>query len=616
MPLPTSADENKPPPPPELAARPQMPGKAEWASLGVLAVMVVYFLANSWRKWPDPIVDFGQQCYSVWRLSQGAALSHDFIWSYGPVSIFFNATLFRLFGPGIMVLVAVNLIVYGLILALAYVGLRRAWGWPGACAALAVFISVFSFLHLLAVGNYNYATPYSAESTQGMLLILVTAFVVARWYREPSRKLALALGLCGGLAAVMKPEFMLATGVLGMAALGLRFWQGKRVTVAEMLLLAAGVVLPTVVFMLWFARKENWSAAFIDANQAWWVVVVQHIQSESGQQMNFSGFDHPWSNVWVEVKAAAGGVVVLAAIWAAGWLGNRPWSALMRAGTALAALALVYAVWVHAGWFTVGRCLPGLVAILFIVMLCRLRHEMRTAGHAQERTVMGFVLVLLAGVMLARMPLFARVFHLGFFQAALAAMVVAAAMVGELPRLVGAGVAGRVVTVFGCALALGLFCVPFALKSREIRADQTEPVGWGRDRFYSTTRTIDGTGALVNWAAEWLRPAPPETTVLVLPEGTMINYLSRHKTLEPGWMRGGNEEQLLQQMRERPPDFVVLISRDLSEFGVSRFGTPGNFGYEIVKWLAENYVAADRLGGDPLKEHGPPGAIILRRKGK
>ena len=64
--------------------------KTEALGIGVLGLMVVYFLAISWRKWPDPLVDFGQQCYCVWRVSQGASLYHDFLWSYGPFSIFFR----------------------------------------------------------------------------------------------------------------------------------------------------------------------------------------------------------------------------------------------------------------------------------------------------------------------------------------------------------------------------------------------------------------------------------------------------------------------------------------------------------------------------------------------
>jgi hypothetical protein len=150
--------------------------------------------------------------------------------------------------------------------------------------------------------------------------------------------------------------------------------------------------------------------------------------------------------------------------------------------------------------------------------------------------------------------------------------------------------------------------------SHNIRADQTEPVGAGRDQFYSTSRTIDGTGALVNWASEQLSHSPTNATVIVLPEGTMINYLSRRQTVEPGWMRGDHEIELLRQMRLKPPDAVVLISRNLSEFGMGRFGTPGNFGHDIWTWVSDNYVIAARLGGDPLVADGPPGAIILRRK--
>ncbi len=614
MQLPNSAEPTPQAATEQSNSRLQPQWKAEALGIGGLAVMVVYFLAISWRKWPDPIVDFGQQCYSIWRLSQGAAVYHDFSWHDGPPSSYVNAALVRCIGPGIMVLVTANLIIYGLILSLAYIAMRRAWGWMGACAGAAVFISVFSFSHLLGVGNYNYATPYAAESTHGMLLILVAAFMVANWYREPARGLAFLLGLCGGLAAVMKPEFMLAIGVLGMAACGLRWWHRQRVTMAEFALLLAGAALPTLAFTLWFARKEAWGQAFIDASQAWWLVVVEHVQSQSGQQANYSGFDNPGMNAWVEVKATAGAVLVMALIWAAGWLVNRPWSLVMRAVTALAALALIWMEWKYAGWLTVGRCLPGLVMMLFVLLLLRLRREMRNDGKAKRETVMGLVLVLLAGAMLARMPLFARVFHLGFFQAALAAMVVTAAMVSELPRWVGAGVAGRAVTLLGCGLALGLFCVPFALKSRWIRGDQTEPVGWGRDRFYSTTRTIDGTGALVNWAAERLKGTPADSTVMVLPEGTMINYLARRRSMEPGWLRKGNEETLLHQMRERPPEFVVLISRDLSEFGISKFGTPGNFGYEIVQWLRDNYLVIGKLGAEPLAVDGPPGAVILKRK--
>lgn len=588
--------------------------RVEGLGIGALGLLVVYFLGISWRKWPDPIVDFGQQCYAIWRLSQGAALYHDLVWNYGPLSIFFNAGLFRCFGPGIMVLAAANLVIYGLILSLAYLAFRRAWGWRGAFAALAVFISVFSFSHLLAVGNYNFATPYAAESTHGMLLILATAFVVLRWYRRPARGAAFGLGLCGGLAAVMKPEFMLATGVLGITAVILRWVHRQRVSLAEVGLMLAGLALPTLAFTCWFARGESVKAAFIDASQAWWLVLVEQVQRGSAQQQNFSGLDHPWGNALAQMRATLCAVAVVGAIWAAGWLINRPWSMLMRVVTVLAAVTVVWWVRLDRGWFVVGRSFPGLIIIILIVIGWRLRREVRATGQAEQGTVMALVLALLAGVMLARMPLFARIYHLGFFQAALAGMVAAAVLVAEVPRWTGAGRWGRGVTMWGCGLLLAAGCVSIAAMSHEIRAEQTEPVGQGVDRFYAVTRNMDATGALVNWAAEKMQSAPPQATLLVLPEGVMINYLSRHRSLEPGWLRGVEEKEFLEQLRKTPPDYVVLITRDLSEFGVARFGAPGNVGFEVVKWVANNYSIESALGGDPLAPKAQPGAWFLQRK--
>jgi hypothetical protein len=165
-------------------------------------------------------------------------------------------------------------------------------------------------------------------------------------------------------------------------------------------------------------------------------------------------------------------------------------------------------------------------------------------------------------------------------------------------------------------LVLTVGCAAIAEKSHTIRIDQTEPVGWGRDRFYSTTRNIDGTGAVVNWAADRLRSAVPEATVLVLPEGLMINYLSRHKSVDPGWLAGERELDFVRRLTDKPPDYVVLITRDFTEFGIPRFGAPGNHGYDLIKWVAANYSIDAGFGGDPLAQDARPGAIIMKLKQK
>ena len=102
--------------------------QAETLAILALAAMAAWCLATSWRKWPDPVADTGTQWFDFWRLSHGALLYHDIMWNYGPLSAWFDAELFKRFGPGMMVLVTANLACYGVIVALAYFAFRKAWG--------------------------------------------------------------------------------------------------------------------------------------------------------------------------------------------------------------------------------------------------------------------------------------------------------------------------------------------------------------------------------------------------------------------------------------------------------------------------------------------------------
>ncbi len=262
--------------------------------------LLVYFLHASWRRWPDPIVDSGPQWYAAWRISDGAPLFGDFQWNYGPLSAYINGFLFKIFGVNLSVLFAANLLIYLAILALSYLAFRRAWGRLAAVAAAGVLISVFSFSILNGIGNYNYGSPYAHESSHGMLLLLLTVFAAARWVEKPSALGGFLLGTCGGIAAILKPEFMLAGGVLGIAALALRFLQKQPVSMKEWALLVAGVVWPTLAFTLGFATREPLAAAFAHAANAWWVIVVKPIGASG-----FSAACSSW-RVWTIPGATPG----------------------------------------------------------------------------------------------------------------------------------------------------------------------------------------------------------------------------------------------------------------------------------------------------------------------
>jgi hypothetical protein len=111
---------------------------------------------------------------------------------------------------------------------------------------------------------------------------------------------------------------------------------------------------------------------------------------------------------------------------------------------------------------------------------------------------------------------------------------------------------------------------------------------------------------LVNWAVERLRTIPPQATLLVLPEGVMINYLSRHVRPLPD--NYSDEDSYVKQLARTPPDYVIFISRDLREHKIAQYGAPGQLGEKILPWLRENYALEASQPGRAK------GATLLRRK--
>jgi hypothetical protein len=221
----------------------------------VLAGLVVYFLALSWRKWPDPLIDFGRELYLPWRLAHGAVLYRDVDDFYGPLSQYFNAGLFSLFGPGLTVLVAANLAVFAAILALIYRLFRRAWGPLAAFLAAAVFISVFGFSQSVGIGNYNYATPYAHEATHGLLVCLLLVAVLPGWVEQATPRRSFLAGGLFGLSLVLKPEIVLAAGLASGAAFFVQRWLRRPLTWPAVGAWIVGAVLPTALFAGYFSPK-------------------------------------------------------------------------------------------------------------------------------------------------------------------------------------------------------------------------------------------------------------------------------------------------------------------------------------------------------------------------
>lgn len=606
---------------PPSAARPSPVAGGEWLGLAVLAGLVVYFLAVSWRKWPDPLIDFGRELYLPWRLANGAVLYRDVDDFYGPLSQYFNAGLFKVFGPGLMVLVTANLVVFTAILAVIYRLFRRAWGPGAAWVSAAVFIAVFGFSQLVGVGNYNYATPYAHEATHGLLVCLLLVAVLSGWMETATPRRSFVAGLLFGLSAVLKPEIVLAAGlVTGVAYMGQR-WFRRPLGRAAIGAWLVGAVLPTAGFAVYFSTQVPWGQAGQFACRAWLNAASSTRFIGDPVQTGFLGFDQPGPHALEHAGATLLALLLLAVIGAGAWRVDRA-TGTVRRWLLLGGLAVglgVVAVKVLP-WISAGRCLLGLALIYAVVSAVAVLRPPK-AGTSSRVPLLRLLLAVLATVMLSRMLLNGRIHQFGFYQAALAALLVPAVLIGELPERLGLGKWGRGMAVVGCLALLGPGVVFFAGRSRQLLLMKTHAIGESRDRFLTFPAATDPTGGLVGSASDWLRAAPggEAAALLVLPEGEMINYLARRPSpVAPFFFfsaatSGGREAAIVRDLEQRPPDWIVLVSRDLREYGVQRYGESPEQGGQILDWAGDRYEVAATFGGDPL-DFRQRGLMILRRR--
>ena len=99
----------------------------------------------------------------------------------------------------------------------------------------------------------------------------------------------------------------------------------------------------------------------------------------------------------------------------------------------------------------------------------------------------------------------------------------------------------------------------------------------------------------------------------------MLNYLARRKSpsrylnFVPFEMNTYGEENILGDFRKNPPDYFILVHREVSEFKVGYFGRISGYGLKIAQWIYGNYTPVRLIGYEPFVD-GRFGIKIMKRK--
>jgi dolichyl-phosphate-mannose-protein mannosyltransferase len=583
----------------------------------------------TWRKWPDVLIDFGRELYVPWQLSTGKVLYSEIAYFNGPFSPYFNALLFRIFGVSLTTLILSNLAILAVTTGMIYRFFRQVCDRLTATVCCCIFLVVFGFADLIETGNNNFVTPYSHELTHGIALATAMILCLRQYSLSRKRSHALMAGVLLGFVFLTKAEVFLAaavTALLGFGLLHLVAPLRDRKTLA--LGFACVAILPAGLFFAFLAIQIPAGEA-LRGTAGTWLPLLQSDVTQSIYYKRSAGLDMPAEKLGMLFLAFAA-VVLLAGAIATADLARTFESKVKRLLLSASLILFVLSCLIKRSsdlwllvtgfpvpWMLLGASLPFVTLASGFVLLVALQ---RSISHEEKLRLLQLILWATFSLgLLGKLFLAPRLYEYGFALAMPASLMLVATFAKLMPdalrKLYGTGDLFRRVAL-AALVADALFFLMVSMKSY---SQKTVFVGYGGDTIVAAEQQFDPRGIVVSRTLERIEAlVPANATFLVLPEGVMLNYLTRRTNptpyinFMPPEMLMFDESKILAAIRNHPPDFVLLTARSTGEYGVKSFGSEPGFGKQIMDWVKLNYSLMEQIAADPEAKH-PFNIKILRR---
>lgn len=574
---------------------------AKWIPPAVIGAAAIVMACWTWGTWPDVLVDYGWDLYSAWQLTQGKLLYRDLAWLYGPLSPYVNATLFNTFGVGIRTLVISNLVLVAVLIGLLWRIINDIGTRLSATVSALLFVTLFAFGQYAEIGNYNFVTPYSQALTHGVILGFAALVCFSSFLKSNRAVFILAAGVAAGLTILTKPE----TSLAAVTALSLGFagaiWTGvisRGRRVRSLALLLAGLLLPLSVSILLFSSQEPLWHSVGDTFGAWRFVLSGTLSSELFFR-RLSGFDAPLTNALKLLPPTAVYLIVFGTA-AAAALRVRRWSSPdLFAIPFAAALGILSWSTRVLPWHRAAQPFSPILVVLLATLGLRVARGSTSDQAADRRLVMRFTMVVFASLLLSRMILNPIFYHYGFVLAMPATLVVVVLLLDWVPSVLarrgGAAIVFQAISIAAICVLVGTHLMAM---SGLLRA-KTERVGTGPDRFLADSRGKYVRDLLVDIEGRLQR----NQTLVGLPDGAMLNYLSRRENPTPFFsfipvlLTLFDEPTIVAALDRHRPDFVVILHDDTSEVGGRFLGR--DYGRLLMAWVGTHYREVRQFGARP-----------------
>ena len=509
----------------------------ELALILVLFVVAVIAFTQSYQRWLDPIIDTGRDLYIPEQIAHGARLYRDIRYQYPPLAPYALAVMTGVAGHSLASYTAIGLLQSIVIVAALWLIGRRTAGTIAGFVAAVLFVSL-SFCGATTWGA-NFLFPYSYGATIGMALIVIALALFI--HERPQLALAVLF-----FATWCKVEYAMAAAIVIVALAFIR-----RISIVQIAVFAVAEAI-AAAFAFWYFPniRDN-------------VFAESLTKGESARQ-----FFRTVSGVadWQDFVLAA--FVAIVAMIAIVWLLKSVRPAI--AVPLVIAISFLLPLKPHAFFRAFG-----ILQVVALIIGYRRRHP---------------TLVILAAFSIAttlRVPLSVSPVWYGFALIVPTYALIAYVLFDFLQ------LGSRAVWLLPLVAFL---CGHDLIEQHERYAQKQFAIESTRGRLFDVTP--DRARAL----NEFIRTGHGGT-LAVFPEGLTINYLTESRTtltfhtFTPVETAAPSvEASIIEELLKSPPERVVILTRDVHEYGYQGFGI--DYDRRLLAYLGAAYRLSARWVGE------------------
>lgn len=542
--------------------------------IAVLACFTLLAL-TSWGKVEYPIIDVGREVEIPARILAGQLLYRDVETYYGPLAYYANALALLLFGQHLEVFFALG---QGLALASTLLFYRLAkkltdGRWATLCTVCMLIYCA------LSPGLFHFVVPYSYGSVYAILLCLLAITALDSYTCTGRVRWLFAAAIACGLALVAKQEYGVA--VLGAVLVGTNLYSGQNLQtrVGRSLLVLVVALGCAIVPLALIAQQISWETLYLSLFPLPKVDVIKRSSlfqvsprvTFRAWRVSFGIFFASSLVVWVSLIAAQQ-ISKLKAI-----AGSDRFRVLVEV--------------------LVSAALSGVSLILLYVGINPLYPVLKLNPLGD----LSWSLPVLAGWFALRRPQLPRYKHAPLMWTLLVFSLLLNARWLFYINFYGL-YAVPVILLFFTLLyhstqrikvAVWRFLLVCLLIAGSVQLGKFAKYRYAVNSSYGTFYTTNASlGSGLNQAINAIN-ASSATSVLVLPEGNILNFLtathspSREVTFLPLTLPTSKDEQgFVARMQANPPELIVYVGRSFVEWG---YKTYADFNPIVDNWITQQH---------------------------